>query len=92
MFPDVFVCDKCNKAQKGREVGYYFHAISSIRIARYFMIPFLILFCFVKSEILWIPLIVNIPVAFFVLPRLIKVKLPSRQEVSDDILLSNLKD
>jgi len=92
MIPNLFVCDKCNKSQKGRDVAAYYYSIHNMRMVRYVIVPTMILFSFITPEILWLPIIINIILGFFVIPKLIKVKLASREEVLDEIFMANLTD
>ena len=92
IFPDLFVCDKCDKSQKGRDVAAYYCSTHHMRIVRYVIIPMMILYSFISSEIQWVPIIVDIILGFFIIPKLIKVKLPDREEVLDEIFMANLTD
>ncbi len=92
IFPDIFVCDKCDKSQKGRDVAAYYFSIHNMRMVRYVIIPMMVLYSFISSEIQWVPIAVNVILGFFIIPRFIKVRLPDREDVLDEILIANLTD
>jgi hypothetical protein len=93
LFSSIFVCDKCDKSQKGREVACYYFATSNTRFIKYVIVPMLIIHGFISPDgFLWIPIITNIELGFFIMPNVVRVSLPSREEVSDEILMANLQD
>ena len=87
----IFVCEKCDKSIKAGEVAAYFYVRGNMRVIRYIIVPFLITASFI-APVQWIAIVVNIVLGFYVMPKILRRRnLPTREEVSDEILIANLK-